>query len=75
MKDCLQIFTDVVFPDIKSFVENVSLSHQTVDRRVDDMAANIEDTLVQRLSCCEFYRVALDESTDNSSRNGWIFVH
>ena len=28
MKDCLQIFTDVVFPDKNSFVENVSLSHQ-----------------------------------------------
>ena len=47
-------------------MENVSLSHQTVARRVDDMAANIEDTLVQRLSGCEFYSLALDESTDIS---------
>ena len=30
------------------------------------MAANIEDTLVQRLSGCEFYILALDESTDIS---------
>ena len=66
VKDCLQIFTDVVFPDKKSFVENVSLSHQTVARKVDDTAANIEDTLVQRLSACEFYSLALDESTDIS---------
>ena len=53
----------MVFPDKKSFAENVSLSHQTVTRRVDDMAANIEDTLVQRLSSCEF---RLDENTDIS---------
>ena len=66
VKDCLQIFTDVVFLDKKSFVENVSLSHQTVARRVDDMAANIEETLVQRLSGYEFYSLALDESTDIS---------
>ena len=65
MKDCLQIFTDVVFPD-KSFVENVSLSHQSVARRLVDMAANIEDTWVQRPSGCEFYSLALDESTDIS---------
>ena len=64
VKDCLQIFTDVVFPDKKSFVENVSLSHQT--RKVDDTAANIENTLVRRLSGCEFYSLALDESTDIS---------
>ena len=66
VKDCLQIFTDVVLPDKKSLVENVSLSHQTVARRVDDMATNIEDTLIHRLGGCEFYSLALDESTDIS---------
>ena len=66
VKDCLRIFTDVVFPDKKSFVENVSLPHQTVARRVNDMTANTEGTLVQRLSGCEFYSLALDESTDIS---------
>ena len=65
VKDCLQIFTDVVFPD-KSFVENVSLSHQSVARRLVDMAANIEDAWVQRLSGCKFCSLALDESTNIS---------
>ena len=56
----------MVFPDKNSFMENVSLSHQTVARRVYDISANIEDTLVQRLSGCEFYSLALDESADIS---------
>ncbi|ESO00210.1 hypothetical protein HELRODRAFT_125575, partial [Helobdella robusta] len=37
VKHCLEIFTDVVCPTKKSLVENVSLSHQTIGRRVDDM--------------------------------------
>ncbi|ESN91316.1 hypothetical protein HELRODRAFT_125570, partial [Helobdella robusta] len=36
VENCLEIFTDVC-PTKKSLVENVSLSHQTIGRRVDDM--------------------------------------
>ena len=45
-------------------VERINLSHQTIARRIDDLALNITDSLIQRLSECQFYSLALDESTD-----------
>ena len=35
VKDCLSMFTSVACPDKTSVVEKISLSHQTVARRVD----------------------------------------
>ena len=64
VKDCLDIFTSVVCPDKKSMVEKTSLSSQTVARRVDDLAANIQNSLIERLGACQFYSLAIDESTD-----------
>ena len=66
VKDCLDIFVSVACPDKKSTVESISLSHQTVARRVDDLSSNIESSLIKRLHACKFYSLALDESTDVS---------
>ncbi|KAI6652455.1 General transcription factor II-I repeat domain-containing protein 2A-like [Oopsacas minuta] len=66
VKDCLDIFTSVACPNKKSIVESISLSHQTVARRVDDLSSNIEISLIKRLNACKFYNLALDESTDVS---------
>ncbi|KAI6655302.1 General transcription factor II-I repeat domain-containing protein 2A-like [Oopsacas minuta] len=66
VKDCLDIFASVACPDKKSIVESISLSHQTVARRVDDLSSNIEISLIKRLNACKFYSLALDESTDVS---------
>lgn len=64
VKDCLKMFTDLVCPDKNCLVENISLSHQTLARRVDDLSANIESNLIKRLDECEFFSLALDESMD-----------
>ena len=45
-------------------IEKTSLSSQPVARRVDDLAANIQNSLIERLGACQFYSLAIDESTD-----------
>ena len=45
-------------------VEKTSLSSQTVARRVDDLANNIQNNLINRLGACQFYSLTIDESTD-----------
>ncbi|XP_065668179.1 general transcription factor II-I repeat domain-containing protein 2A-like [Hydra vulgaris] len=45
-------------------VEDLSLSHQTIARRVEDLSENIELSLIEKLNKCEAYSLALDESTD-----------
>ena len=54
VKDCLDIFTSVVFPDKMSMVEKTSHSSQTVARRVDDLATNIHYNLINRLGAVNF---------------------
>lgn len=49
-------------------VATVPLSNNTVQRRITDMANNIEDTLLVRLSMSDMYAVQLDESTDISKK-------
>ncbi|KAI6655717.1 General transcription factor II-I repeat domain-containing protein 2A-like [Oopsacas minuta] len=64
VKDSMNLFTSVVYPERKSIVENTSLSSQTVAKRVDDLATNIQKTLINKLGACQFYSLAIDESTD-----------
>ena len=52
MKFCVQDFS------------KISLSRQTITRRVDDIGKHIEDNLKSRASEFIFYALALDESTD-----------
>ena len=49
VKDSVDIFTFVVCPDKKSMVEKTRLSSQTVTRRVDDLANNIQNILITDL--------------------------
>ena len=44
--------------------ETLSLSHQTVSRRINDMGCKVSGSLQGILEKCEFYSLALDESTD-----------
>ncbi|XP_067908723.1 general transcription factor II-I repeat domain-containing protein 2A-like [Heterodontus francisci] len=64
VKDCLSIFTSVACPDQKLVVEKTSLSHQTIARRVDDLAFDIQNSVVKRRNACQFYSLVLNESTD-----------
>ena len=50
-----------------NLVKETCLSHQTIDRRIDDLGDNIESTLKNKLSACVLCSLALDESTDQGN--------
>ncbi|XP_050507868.1 general transcription factor II-I repeat domain-containing protein 2A-like [Diabrotica virgifera virgifera] len=64
VKECLEMFASVACPEQEALVKNISLSHQTIARRIDDMTKDIESSLKTQLKKCVFYSFALDESTD-----------
>ncbi|XP_065642483.1 general transcription factor II-I repeat domain-containing protein 2A-like [Hydra vulgaris] len=64
LKNCLKIFCKEICPEKTPTVEDLSLSHQTIARRVEDLSKNIELSLKEKLNKCETYSLALDESTD-----------
>ncbi|KAI6647515.1 General transcription factor II-I repeat domain-containing protein 2A-like [Oopsacas minuta] len=45
-------------------VEKTSLSSQTVAKKSGRPSTNIQNTLIKRLGPCQFYSLAIDESTD-----------
>ena len=40
-----------------------NLSHPTITRRIEDLSQDIENALEMKISQCEFYSIAMDEST------------
>ena len=46
--------------------QKVSLSHQTVARRVEDLSDNVKLPLQTNVKNCKYFSLALDESTDVS---------
>ncbi|XP_067138658.1 general transcription factor II-I repeat domain-containing protein 2-like [Centruroides vittatus] len=51
-------------PEAKHKIENISLSRQTIARRIEDMNANLNEQLLNNLESAHFYAIALDESCD-----------
>ncbi|XP_012559078.2 general transcription factor II-I repeat domain-containing protein 2A-like [Hydra vulgaris] len=66
IKNSIKQFCNEVCPKKIQFAEDLSLSHQTIARRVEDLSKNIELALKEKLCKCEAYSLALDESTDRS---------
>lgn len=64
IKECMEAAADVLCPSQKQLFSKVSLSGVTVARRVEELAGDIEKTLIERSSHFVYYSVALDESTD-----------
>ncbi|CAH1105999.1 unnamed protein product [Psylliodes chrysocephalus] len=64
IKECIEAAADVLCPSQKQLFSKVSLSGVTVARRVEELAGDIEKTLIERSSHFVYYSVALDESTD-----------
>ncbi|XP_072401629.1 zinc finger BED domain-containing protein 5-like [Diabrotica undecimpunctata] len=49
-------------------ISTVPLSNNTVQRRISDMANNIKDTLLVRLSISDMFALQLDESSNISKK-------
>ncbi|GBO14121.1 Zinc finger BED domain-containing protein 5 [Araneus ventricosus] len=65
IKLCIQdIVSCVLGESYSKQVESVSLSNNTVKKRINDIADDIELELISRLQACNAYALQLDESTD-----------
>jgi len=51
-------------PDKKTDFSKISLSHQTISRRIDDIGKSIENKLEEKVRSFKYYSLAIDESTD-----------
>jgi hypothetical protein len=67
LEECLENVADIICPDKKVQFAKVSLSRQTVARRIDELATSVEKTLKCRATNFEFYSLALDDSCDASN--------
>ena len=64
IKDCMVDAVSVVFPEVKSKVEAISLSRRTIVRRIDAIAVNIQEQLLTASGSFLWFSIALDERTD-----------
>ena len=54
----------VVFPEVRSKVEAISLSQRSIACCIDTIAVNIQDQLLISIEDFQWFSIALDESTD-----------
>ena len=60
MKHCLSIFIETACQEKNEFVKEISLSHQTIARRITEHAEKIQDNLEPKINSCIAYSLALD---------------
>ncbi|XP_063748741.1 general transcription factor II-I repeat domain-containing protein 2B-like [Eleginops maclovinus] len=66
VKECLTIAAQDVCPNPMRVFSQISLSRNTVTRRVEDMAEDVRGQIAQRASHFSAFSIACDESTDMS---------
>lgn len=65
VKPCMLKAAEIVFvPESKQKLQQISLSDNTVKRRIDDMAEDIKKQSVDAVKQAPFFAIQLDESTD-----------
>jgi len=64
IKECLESVADVMCPDKKTDFSKISLSHQNISRRINDIGKSIENKLEEKVRFFKYYSLAIDESTD-----------
>ena len=66
VKECLTVAAEAVCPTQKRAFSQISLSRNTVTRRVEDMAEDVRGQIAQRAGRFSAFSIACDESTDIS---------
>jgi len=66
VNECKQAVAKILFQDKRKEIDDISLSHRTVSRRIEELADNVELNLTQIASSFEYYLLAIDESNDVS---------
>lgn len=66
IKKCILDAASSVCPKNLDELKKISLSRNTITRRVEELACNVESTLKERLRGCTFFSLAIDESTDQT---------
>ena len=64
MKECFHRFADVLCPEKKEQLEQISFSRQTIAHRIEELENSIEVNLASKAGDFTFYSLALDEITD-----------
>jgi hypothetical protein len=67
IKRCLNVACETMYPDkpdIKKQMNKIALHRNTVARRIKDASLDIERQIKYDLNSCEYFSLALDESTD-----------
>lgn len=64
IKQCLTTVAETMCPEKMQEFNNVSMSRNTVVRRIEDLSANLEHQVSHKACTFDFYSIACDESTD-----------
>ena len=64
IKQCLNKVAGIMCPEKLHDFNNVSLSRNTVVRRIEDLSANVKHQVSHKACDFDFYSIACDESTD-----------
>ncbi|KAL4101254.1 hypothetical protein QTP88_021274 [Uroleucon formosanum] len=64
VKKCMLYVIDEICPENKCLFEQVSLSRQTIIRRIEDLGLNLFEQVQDRVKHFQYFSIALDESTD-----------
>ena len=56
----------MIGPQAAKEIAKVTLSNSTIGRRIDDMSADIEDVVLEKIRLCGKFSLQVDESTDVS---------
>jgi len=70
----MEIVRFMLRPNEVKEVSKVSLSADTVKRRIDDMSSDVLETLITKLKTAEKFSLQIDESTDNKNRAQLISI-
>ena len=54
-------------------INNVSLSRQTITRRIAELSADVKDQVTDKSKSFDFFSIACDESTDASDTAQLLF--